>query len=340
MKTKEKNSFSIFDFFDPNGNDKLSDLSGMSLLDLVVLIDDMYISYRDNLCYSPDITFGIELEFEKALKDKIEESFNKFSLDSWILKDEINIKDGAEVNSPILVDNASNWKELRRVCLQIQKYGVIGEKCGGHIHIGAQMIGSEINSWLNFLRLWSVYENIIYRFSCGEFLSCRRGISYFAIPMALKFDDLYNLFKKLNFDLQFLLANLCSSRMQAVNFCHIDKQNIDCFNDGNTFEIRCNMGTLNYIIWQNYVNFYLAFVNYCKSNNFNYDIVDKRYKLVCDKFCNLRLYNEVYIEQALELSDMIFDKNIDKFYFLRQYFKSLEVSNDFIKAKRFTKKRF
>ena len=76
-------------------------------------------------------------------------AINKFSLGSWILKDEINIKDGAEVNSPILVDNASSWKELRRVCLQIQKYGVIGEKCGGHIHIGAQMIGSD-------------YKNIMY----------------------------------------------------------------------------------------------------------------------------------------------------------------------------------
>ena len=37
-------------------------------------------------------------------------------------------------------------------------------------------------------------------------------------------------------------------------------------------------------------------------------------------------YNQIYLEQALELCDMIFDNNLDKIYFLRQYLKSFETT--------------
>lgn len=53
-------------------------------------------------------------------------------------------------------------------------------------------------------------------------------------------------------------------------------------------------------------------------------------------------YNEIYLEQALELCDMIFTKNIDKVCFLRQYLKSFEVCKEvgqLSKASPFTKKR-
>ena len=59
-------------------------------------------------------------------------------------------------------------------------------------------------------------------------------------------------------------------------------------------------------------------------------------------FENLNLYDEIYIDQALELSDMIFDNNLDKIYFLKQYFKSFDINNkkdEYPEAKVFTKKK-
>ena len=38
-----------------------------------------------------------------------------------------------------------------------------------------------------------------------------------------------------------------------------------------------------------------------------------------------KVYNEIYIEQSLELCDMIFSNNLDKIYFLKQYLKQLKV---------------
>lgn len=323
----KKNDFSIFDCFDPNGNDKLSLFKGSDLLDLVVLIDDVYVSYRDTLGFNGNNTFGVEIEFYSKIKKSFE-----LSLDSWILKDEPNIKNGLEVNSPVLVDDVNNWKNLKKICLEIE--GSINEKCGGHVHVGTQVLGNNSLSWLNFIKLWSIYENIIYRFLCGEFLTFRRGIIYNAVPMADKFYNAYTNYK--DSELSSLIKSLCDSRSQVINFNHVD---IDSdFRFGNTIEFRGGMGTLDCVIWQNYINFYLSFIKYCKSDSFNHDIVDKRYSCVNDKFCNLRFYNEIYIEQALEFVDMIFDSNIDKIYFLRQYFKSFDISNGFIMAKQFTKR--
>jgi len=54
-------------------------------------------------------------------------------------------------------------------------------------------------------------------------------------------------------------------------------------------------------------------------------------------FNDIDCYSEIFLDQALELSDMIFDTNLDKIYFLRQYLKSYEVGNYiFEKAKPFT----
>ena len=47
----------------------------------------------------------------------------------------------------------------------------------------------------------------------------------------------------------------------------------------------------------------------------------------------LKLMN--YLEQAVELADLIFDNNLDKVYFLRQYIKSFEKgTKPFARAKR------
>ena len=36
-------------------------------------------------------------------------------------------------------------------------------------------------------------------------------------------------------------------------------------------------------------------------------------------------YDLIYVEDALEFADLVFDNNLDKMYFLRQYFKNFEV---------------
>ena len=49
----------------------------------------------------------------------------------------------------------------------------------------------------------------------------------------------------------------------------------------------------------------------------NGDLVQQRHQLNLDKYVGLKWYDEIYLEQALALCDMIFTNNFDKVYFLR-----------------------
>ena len=50
------------------------------------------------------------------------------------------------------------------------------------------------------------------------------------------------------------------------------------------------------------------------------------------------MIRRMFLKKAIELGDLIFDNNLDKVYFLRQYLKSFEIGNNTLeKAKQFTK---
>ena len=329
---KESN-YSIFDIYNPDGNDMLSKLYGKDLQKFLVLLDDMYIKFRSSLNFSYKNSFGIELEFGEANIKNIKNSL----IGNWIFKEEETVKNGAEVNSPIMMDNGFYWTDLYRMCDMLKNNSEITESCSLHIHCGAHILGDNIRHWINFIKLVSVYENIMYRFGYGEYLSYRSAIKCHALPFADRFYKIYELYRKYDFDLDVLIYKLKYIRQQSVNFRNVNESRIDDFCDRNTIEFRFSNGTLEPAIIQNTVNFFLSLMNYSVSSNFDYDIVNSRYKKVSNGMSNLVFYNEIYIEQALELCDMIFNKNIDKLYFLRQYFKSFEISSDYKKAKSFIK---
>ena len=146
-------------------------------------------------------------------------------------------------------------------------------------------------------------------------------------------------FKQEETSLETMINLITSSRDKAVNFNNVK---IDCCDKvifGNTIEFRCPNGSLNPIIWQNNVNLLVKLLEYTKDPKFNHDIIDKRQMINQTKYMNLYWYKEVFLQQALELSDMIFDNNLDKIYFLKQYFKDYgndQESSD-LKVKSLTK---
>ena len=104
-----------------------------------------------------------------------------------------------------------------------------------------------------------------------------------------------------------------------------------------TVEFRVPNGTFDEIIWQNNINLFIKMMLYCKSDKYDEDIICKRKRIVEDNFSVLSSYSSIYLEQALELADMIFDNNLDKLYFLKQYIKDInESDNRYIKTKKLT----
>lgn len=338
---KASNDYSIFNYVYKNDNDLLSSFSGKELLNYLALLDDYYLELRNNLGFDDNVTFGVELEFEYAkIKRLKKELYQNYIYNDWELKDDSSLEStkGAEITSPILRDNISDYNNLKEVCNIISHNAKISTNAGGHIHIGTQVLGDELTSWKNFIKLWFVYENVIFRFCYGEYLTERPDISIFATPVAREFYQNYLMFSNYNCSIDEYIQRISHDTTQAVAFHNVKNYKKITFK--NTLEFRCPNATLNPIVWQNNINFFVKLLSYCKSNRFDNDLIDHRIKVNKNKYSDLSWYREIFLEQALELSDMIFDNNLDKVYFLRQYLKSFKIGKKTLnKANSFTLKR-
>ncbi len=288
-------------------------------------INNYNIEFRDDINIHKDITFGVELEFEKSNNEKIDnELLDLGILNKWYTTIDNSLDDGAEISSPILKDYKSNWILLKNVCAIIKKNAIVDNSCGGHIHIGSHILGDNINYWKNFLKIWAAYENIIYRFgSDGKMI--RPNIFKFACPVANYLWYFVNSDKSLSE----ILKMLSFDKNQGISFQNVNIYKCEKYKRNNTLEFRSPNGTLDVITWQNNVNFFIKLLLYCKSVKFDDELVNKRYNLKKDKYNllnpkvykSLMFYNDIYINEALELSDLIFDNNLDKLNFVKQYIK-------------------
>lgn len=325
-----------FDFVKSYNNDMFSKMENSDVKELLSYINSYYLDLRDKLELDINITFGVEIEFENARMSEIRKEFYELYYNyGWELVRDSSLIFGGEIISPILSDKKNVWKILKMFCEFISKYGSVGSKTGAHVHVGSHIFECTEDAWLNFIKLWSVYENVIYRFSYGEYLSHRDSIDIYASPCSKLLWDRYEELIMNGFDLYSIPSSIPSNKYNAVSFAYVLNEG---FKEGNTVEFRCANGTLNPVVWQNNINFFVSLMLYAKSRKFDDDLVTERHLLLGNKKRKLDDYNDIFIEQALELSDMIFDNNLDKVYFLRQYIKDYGRGiKPLQKAKKFTR---
>lgn len=329
----------IFNLISSSKNDKFTNFSESELQELIDKLENYYLTLRDSLGLGYDVTFGFEIEFEDAMKERIEQKlddyFKQFQEEAWVIAKDLTC--GFEVRTDVLIDNKRNWQDIKEVCKIVNKDAFISDKCGGHIHVGAQAIGSNLNTWLNFLKIWSTYENIIFRFTSGEFLATRPGASVYACPLSNTFWNIYN--KALHEELSVNeIIKSVGKKRNAINFLNIN--DLESFDHYNTIEFRCPNATLNPVIWQNNLNLFSKLIMRCKSE-IDDELINKRHNELIknEVYDNLKIYNEtINLKQALEFCDLVFTNNLDKVYFLKQYLKSFKISVEpYYRAKKFTR---
>ena len=173
-------------------NSSFHSLSRISKKKLLKELKDFKIYYKDSLDLPKKATFGCEIEFKLGGYNNMNcpTQMNEDDFVNCLLKEKgydfpFNIKsemcDLIEVISPVLSDYASSWKELKNVLNFLKQNGAYcNEFCAAHVHIGKQLVGNDINSWLMFFKLWSVFEEEIIKFTNGEYYFSRSYRDFYA----------------------------------------------------------------------------------------------------------------------------------------------------------------
>jgi len=173
---------------------------------------------------------------------------------------------------------------------------------------------------INLLKIWAIYEDILYRFSYGEFCNARPLLTKYAKPISNFIKDFLQIVPD---DIEFLpfLNELPPGHSLGLNLSNYRNILMELNNAIKTIEVRCPNGTINPIIWQNNINTFGKLLEFIYSDN--YDEEKLEYQLWHLKTPNYEdnNYSKIDFERALEFSDLIFEETIDKINFLRQYIK-------------------
>ena len=308
----------LFKFINPNENTLLSCMSQYMQDVFFELLIDYKLEYRTTLNLKKTTTFGYELEFENADIENIRQYIYSKGK-KWMLLFDTSLKNGGEIPTPIFKDKRKTWTELKNLCEIISNYAIINDNCRGHIHIGKQVLGESNKSLINFLKIWSTYEHIIYHFSYGENNKPREAIKEYAKPISHTFWQAYNEYKdNLQAPKEEIIREVTIKRNVGASLRYLLSYERP---DISTIEFRCPNGTFNPIIWQNNTNLFVKLLEYCKSPKYNSNIIETRHEERAKIYSNLDNYNVLYLKDAIELSDLIFTNNLDKIYFLKQYIK-------------------
>ncbi len=325
-------------FIDEKRNDYFSYLRGLDLQQLLVEIEAYLLEYRTSLGLSEDLTFGLELEYESLSKHEVDD-FVICNLPFWVSKNDLSLRSGGEVSSAILKDSKECWSKLQMLCafLTKEKAKTTGV-AGGHVHIGSNILGVDINAWRIFLKTYAAYENILFRFGYGDKVNARLNIAECARPErdGLLFNHLYDLntaqtIKEIFFSFPTEDRNIALN-LRNVSFGLEDKPQ-------NTVEYRLFNATTNEVVWQNNVNAAAKLMTSAKEGAMDEEFIDYKLRQMLLKTPSKYSYNCVELLSALEFVDIIFANNLDKIYFLKQYLKGYQehYGNSLVKAKKFTK---
>ena len=307
---------------------KLKDINNDELVNIV---KNYNIVYKDEIS-GIDIPFGCEIEFENAqhiIVDRELYNIKKYSdsMNKWKLVSDESLNSlkgnkrytdnnyGGEIVSPILHNKKEDWTQLKQVCMMLKKFNATNtDYSSAHIHFDNDLFKDNYEGISNLLKLWSIYEDVIYRFSSNFDQSLRKYINDFARPTSRKYINLIKSKYIDNYDI--LIQNLKPmKRTSGLSFSEFYVPGKD------SFEIRTPNGTIDEIVWQNNINFFKHILMTSLDNNKDWELIDFYINEYNRNYYKLKNYKKLNINKAKKLGDFIFDEDIDKLNFMKQYIK-------------------
>ena len=275
-------------------------------------------NYRDSLELSPLTKFGLEIEMDHLSLNKINDIKDKYdNKKGYIVYEDTSLKNGGiELATRVMGNLPKNWLELKELSDYLKKKRPDFENSSLQVNLNCHM---DYNELVFFLKLYAYYEDIIYRYSKGNDRVLRYSVDIYAhsIREALK--------RTINFgkdEIDIVEAFLNSKSFGVALKDNDGKENL--ISGINLIEFRTPNGTLNPILWQNYVMLFQSMIDFVESGDwygYTFDI---------DKLSD----REFDLNKAIEFANIVFVSEKEKLLFIKQY-----IGNRKLESLLLTKKR-
>ena len=226
--------------------------------------------------------------------------------DNWSIKTDKSLTAGknAEIVSPILQNTKQTWITLRKIGELLNLINPSYDECSFQVNFDGNLL-PRIEDKVNFLKLYAMYEDIIYRFSKGEDEIYRSSLETYASPVILTLKGL------LSFDNKQIIEMFSDNKRYGIVFKTKDKDLI---------EFRTPNMTSNPILWQNYITTFYYLLEFSKTKHYNMKEIN-HYLTNFNKIYILENYELEKKEKALVFAKTIFHNNNDFCNFMHQYLK-------------------
>ncbi len=283
---------------------------------------NMNVMYQDILKFREDFTFGIELEFDKINLSLIRKILSE-ELRTWIAKSDITVTVngvGGEIVSPRYSDDLIAYQEIMKACdILRSNNGVVNYKTATHVHVGAHILGEDVENWKRVFKMWYAFEEVILSFSKLDSSGIRSIAADYSAFYSLLKDRILKVLYSDNFMKDFCYLVDIGNEVYNYKYMALDFSKSDYINKydttdevvknklrmRNTIEFRSMNGTFNPLYVQTGINFIGKLFEYALSDNFDSEIID----FYCKKMVNCKRFD---INKALILSDLIYDNEMDK----------------------------
>lgn len=275
----------------------------MQIINIKECLNNHLVLYRNMLTIPRNIKFGLELELEDVTYDEIDRLITRQFGNSWKVKEDRSLKKdkNAEIAIPPLYNDKQTWISLKKLAKVLDHVRPTYENCSFQINFDGSLF-PEDKYKIKFIKLFAVYEDIIYRFSMGNNSDYRESIDTYAYPIMLAMKA---------YDGDGLIELLSNQKRYGINF---KTRNLDLI------EFRTPNASSDPITWQNYITFFYYLIQYSLSPKCNEKLLDE-YIEEFNKIDLLDYYKKCNVEKAYQLSLKLFNNQTDKLNFLSQYIK-------------------
>jgi hypothetical protein len=289
------------------------------------------------------MTIGMEIECEGD--NSLEAYLIEDILEGWNAKDDTSLNEGIEITSPILTNSSKDTFNIYLVCNLLKELGQnVSERCGGHIHIGADFLKTK-EAYANLIELWSNNEELLFLLSNTKGEISRESVVEYATPISNRigkaidtsqFCD-YNEINKKNFVEKVKYVQEFNrgkeGRRTDINFLNVENDERGM----NTIEFRLSNGTIDADTWIENANLFGGVVATAQKisdiQHKNIDEIDEKDKTMLEKFTKLnekKITNEERLNMFL---DLCVPKNLKQIY-IDRYLENNKILNENVKVKK------